>query len=182
MKKATTLLKILPLLLFAFFTGCTNESDTTMNTEESAVNNESEIAYRGSVWDGDIGTDEGNGNYVITASPELLLNDLNDILDKEGNSTTLTSLAIVKKKATNAIDYGYMLIASDKHETSIGVWLHLSQGKFSLIKGAASISTSCRGCASGCNLEYLLIDGQRIAYCNENGCYYNCTKTESEFF
>lgn len=154
------------------------ENDTTVNEGLSAPS-----TLRGgvSVWDDVIGKDWGEGMYVITADEQEILADLQTIIEKEGHTAELRSLEIVKKTATNdPSDEGYMLIGSDNQGTSIGVWMQLQGNEFSLVRQPGlSTSTTCTGCATGCNLQYLTIDGKKVAYCNENGCRFDCEKSES---
>lgn len=141
-------------------------------------------ARGGSVWDGPIGKDYGDGVYVVTADEQMLIDDLQKVLRKEGYPAELRILEIVKKTASNdPNDEGFMLIGSDLQGTSIGVWLELSQStnSFTFVRQPGlSTSTTCTGCTSGCNLQYLTIDGKKVAYCNENGCTYDCEKSESD--
>lgn len=156
------------------------ENDTTVNEGLSAT---AASTARGSVWSGVIGEDWGDGRYVVTANEELILADLQEIIRKEGHTSTLKNLEIVQKTAANdPSDIGYMLIGSDNEGTSIGVWMQLSQqSQFTMVRQPGlSTSTTCTGCATGCNLQYLTIDGKKVAYCNENGCVYDCEKSESD--
>lgn len=155
------------------------ENDTTVNEGLSAS---TVSTARGSVWDGVIGEDWGNGRYVVTANEELILTDLQEIIEKEGHTAVLRNLEIVQKVATNdSGDRGFMLIGSDNQGTSIGVWMELQNNNFTLVRQPGlSTSTTCTGCATGCNLQYLTIDGKKVAYCNENGCIYDCEKSESD--
>ena len=79
-----------------------------------------------------------------------------------------------------------MLIGADDSRTSIGVWLITKAGNQAgaqelILDSGFTNSTSCTGCAQGCNLDYMTIDGKKVAFCNENGCNYDCTKGESSY-
>lgn len=163
-----------------FAVGCSSEEDVTNFNETTEQKIIDPLAARGTVWDGEIGVDN-NGIYTITADQAAIKADLNSILAKEGYNTTVQSLSITKLIASNnANDSGFMLIGSDGVKTSIGLWLKRSNRQF-LIDMSFANSTTCTGCAQGCNLSYVTLDGQRVAYCAENGCSYDCTKSESSF-
>jgi len=163
------------LLLAAFFTSCSGEDTTIQNDAPHS-------SARSSYWNGVIGVDGGGNRYQITANPALLIADFEQQLAAEGDTVQLQSLAIVKKKATNdSTDEAYMLIATDNATTSIGVMLERTAEatfKLSLSSDAGTKSVSCRGCATGCNLEYLNMPGGKVPYCNVNGCGEFCTKRE----
>ena len=183
MKKIT--LKIVACLLFIAFLGaCSNEDNNII--EDTATGHAFATAARSSLWDGIIGTSNGNSTYIITADRSAILADFEDVLRTEGTATSLQSLQIIKKVATNdPTDSAFMLIGTDNIGISIGVMLSLDNGKFYLANpspgaGAAS-SVSCRGCTTGCNLEYVKMSGKKVPYCNENGCGEFCTKSETSF-
>lgn len=180
MKK--NLLKALSALFaIGMIISCSSDAENdNVNTPSSASS--ASTARGGSVWSEVIGKDWGNGQYVITADENAILADLQVIIRKEGHLAELRSLEIVQKTATNdPADVGYMLIGSDNQGTSIGVWMELQNDSFTLIRQPGlSTSTTCTGCATGCNLQYLTIDGKKVAYCNENGCIYDCEKSESD--
>lgn len=175
----TNLLKIGACLLFiATIVACSSDSD--INLTDAAT---PERENRASFWEGEIGVDNGDGDIQITADKSAIIANFEDILQKEGNATTLESLKIVKKPALNdPSNIGYMLIGADGRNISIGVMLiRNGSGSLSLDKAFDVIkTTSCRGCASGCNLEYLYVNGKKVPICNENGCISDCTKTETE--
>ncbi|AWH84991.1 hypothetical protein HYN59_07570 [Flavobacterium album] len=177
----SNLLKIGACLLFvATIAACSSDSD--INLTDAAT---PERANRASFWDGEIGVEKTTGELEITADKSAIIANFEDILQKEGNPTTLTSLVIVKKPALNdPSNVGHMLIGADGRNTSIGVMLiRDGSGSLKLDKLSSEVikTTSCRGCASGCNLEYLYVNGKKVAICNENGCISDCTKTETEF-
>jgi len=174
MKK--TILKSLALLLFIAIIGsCSNEE----NIDSSA--SKSNLAARASVWDGPIGVYKGKNKYQITADTSVIIADFENTLEASGNKTTLQTLDIVKKAAVNDdTSEAYMLVASDNAGTSIGVMLLIKSNNFYFDGGGSGggTTTICRGCATGCNLSYLLVDGKKFPYCNENGCGEYCTKSE----
>lgn len=161
-----------------FAVGCSSEEDSTNFNGTTEQTNLDSKAARGTVWNGEIGIDD-NGVYKITADEAALKADMNDILAKEGYNTTVQTLSITKLTATNnPSDSGFMIIGADGVKTSIGLWLK-SSGRQFLMDMSFAGSTTCTGCAQGCNLSYVTLDGQRVAYCAENGCNYDCTKSES---
>ncbi|WP_294822737.1 hypothetical protein [uncultured Flavobacterium sp.] len=178
-----SLLKSVAFLLFATaFTSCSTESAVDLTNDTAAQ--ASEKLNRSSLWEGEIGI-ENNGNYEITADKNILLADLQIIADKE--NVTLETLEIVKKQAINdPNDTSFMLIATNNGQGySVGVQLKNQSGIFRLDSGfqqhfPAPVAVSCQGCASGCNLQYLYIEGKRVPICNENGCIADCKKTETE--
>jgi len=172
MKKLFTLLALSML----FLVSCSEDSAVEYNNE-SSVAGTSNLAARSAAWNGVIGIEE-NGVYKITADAAALKADLEDILRSQGYSVTLQSLKIVEKHAgNNTADIGYMLVGADMQRTSIGLFLVKQNNQFSDMNGPR---TTCSGCPQGCNLSYLLIDGKKIAYCNENGCDYDCTQSTAD--
>jgi hypothetical protein len=167
------------ILIATSLTSCSGD-DTVIQEEQNTHS-----FARGSYWDGTLGLDMGYGNYQITADPALLLADLEEQLRIGGDTVTLQRVRIVKKIATNdANDSAYMLTASDNISTTIGIMLSKSvDGKFQLQRDPEGIedpkTVSCRGCNTGCNLEYLNMPGGKLPYCNENGCGPLCTKIET---
>jgi hypothetical protein len=172
------ILKLSVFFLFAALLTSCNAEDTVL--EDATVHS----AKRGGFWDGIIGVDNGGGNYQITADASLLLASLEEQLLEDGDTVSLQTIDIQKRTAANdANDTGYLLIAGDKAGTSIGVMLTL--GANSTFKVAANPgvvgfedpkSISCRGCESGCNLEYFNMPGGKVPYCNTNGCGDYCTE------
>lgn len=184
---------ILPTLSCLFFlgmiTGCSNETSTAMQEQELQNENVSDglgFTFRGgSIWDGEIGISHGNGSYEITADETVLLETMGTLLKDMDIETTLVTIEISEKAALNdPLDKGYLLIAGDNAGVSIGVMLELTNNQLMLASRDRDLSgaTSCVGCAQGCNLSYLLIDGKKVPYCNENGCIYDCTQKETKVF
>jgi len=182
-----SLLKTLACIsLFAGFTSCSPESAVDLTTDAGAIDpnaTEPNRQGRSSLWDGEIGIDRDT-LFEITADKGFLLADLQIVADKEGASE-LIALEIVKKEALNdSNDTGYMLVASDSGAFSVGVMLKRTQsGMFMVDDGFGNpnpVAVSCKGCSSGCNLQYLYIDGKKVPICNENGCGSDCKKSEVE--
>lgn len=177
-----TLLKSLSCLfiLTVSLVACTEDSTSR---EFNETQKELQTAARGDYWQGIIGYDMGHGVYQLDVDPQLLMNDLEDILTKEGNATTLTAIEIVEKTASNdPADTGYMLIANDGAGKSIGVMLEKKNMAFRLSENLENPKTiSCSGCTDGCFLQYFNIDGKKVPYCNSAGCGYDCRKTETSF-
>ena len=180
MKKS--ILQFLSLFVCVIFTACTEEPNASvqMNDEASDL-----VAKSSTPWDGIIGI-EKDGKFEIVADQNFLKADLEKTLQDQGTPARLTYLAIEEKIATNnPSDRGYMLIGGDANGTSIGVFLEKNFSQphnshvFTIDRSSGLTRTSCRGCAQGCNLQYLTIDGKKIPICNENGCMYNCEKIET---
>lgn len=175
--KKITLLALLFLGL-GIFVSCSEDSiDFNQPEEETA------FAFRNSsMWTGVIGIDKGADGYLLTADERTILDDFEEILATQGYITELKHATIVAKKAVNDPNHeGIMLVGSDDAGISIGVWLSLDQRNLILENVTEAVSTTCTGCATGCNLQYLTSGGKKWAYCNENGCMYNCTKSETKF-
>ena len=180
MKKLLQFLSM--LLVCVVFTSCTEEPNASVQMNDDASDF---VAKTTTPWDGIIGV-EKDGKFEITADQNFLKADLEKTLQDQGTPTRLVTLSINQKTATNnSSDVGYMLIGSDNNGISIGVFLEKSFSQpnnshvFTIDRTSNFTRTSCRGCAQGCNLQYMTIDGKRIPYCNENGCYYNCDKVET---
>lgn len=172
------------LFALALMVSCSNdETDTVVPKSSAAATAVTPSTARGSFWDGTLGVLDSNGNPQLTVDPSLVIADFEATLQKEGNDTDLITVSIEKKYPTNStsLDPGYMLIGSDGKGTSIGLMLTLAGTSFTLGGGDETTSVSCRGCATGCNLSFLLVDGHKYPYCNENGCGEFCTKSESSF-
>lgn len=167
------LLLSLTCITIAMLSSCS--SDSAISTTED---NSTQYANRSTAWDGVIGV-ESDGKFYVTADEIALRADLEAILDEQGHKTSLGQLSIVEKTIINApLQKAYILIGTDKENRSIGVSLSLLSQQF-VLDNSLAMATSCTGCAQGCNLQYLLIDGKKVPYCNENGCDYNCTKSET---
>jgi hypothetical protein len=179
--KKILLKSIACLSLLILIGSCSNDENTAVDLNESA--SKSVTQKKASYWDGVLGVDRGSGVYQITVDPALIIADFENILQTQGTPASLNSLNIVRKvAANNSLDSGYMMIGSSSSGTSIGVMLQQNGNSFYLDPGTGGQkTTTCRGCATGCNLEYYNIDGKKIPYCNENGCIYDCTKIETTF-
>ncbi len=183
--KKTILKTVSALFMVALVASCSTDAENEVVVNDNAAGEEFSTA-RGNVWDGVIGEEGAPGVYEVTADENALLDDLEDVLSKEGIPTNLRDLQIVEKTASNdPNDRGFFLIGSDYQGTSIGVMLDKNaSGEFYMStgsKGLSSTSTSCRGCATGCNLSYLTVDGKKVPFCNENGCINDCEKSESNY-
>lgn len=171
------------LCLLATLASCTNDETLMPDPAAAAVavpETEGATAARGDVWSGTLAIMNADGKPEFVVDQQLLIADLENILALEGNNVKLTTLVIEKKLATNDLsDEAYMLVGYDGAGTSIGVMLEYAANDFSLGSGTAPLTVSCRGCASGCNLSFLKVDGHKFPYCNENGCGVYCSKSES---
>jgi len=134
---------------------------------------------RGDIWAGTIATIDAGGNITFTVDTDLIIDDFNVSLRAQGIQTQVTTLNIEKKFATNEPSVeAYMLIGSDTKGTSIGVMLQRGGSNFNLDTEAGDKNVSCRGCATGCNMSFLIVSGHRYPYCNENGCGAFCERRE----
>lgn len=174
------------LLAFVAAAGisCTNEADIPDTASESlSIENAAyEASNRPDYWEGVIGVFY-NGAYQIVVDEGLLISDLEDIMARQGEPVALHSIAIVEKTANNDHnDTAYFLVAGNDDGISVGVMLRRQANSFTLDKQIDQpvVAVSCIGCASGCNLEYLYLQGKKIPICNVNGCIYDCKKAESE--
>lgn len=176
MKKYLLLLAILPMA----FTSCS--TDETLTTDNPGNQHS---ALRAGYWNGVIAIENPNGSFQFNVNPQLLKADLEEQLRIQGDTTTLETIAVVGKNATNDGTNGYMLISSDNRGLSIGVMLAKSASNelkldFRLEDPDPS-TISCRGCATGCNLEYLNMPGGKVPYCNSNGCGEFCQTKHTSF-
>lgn len=185
MKK--TLLKIVTVFAIIAFAGSCSTDEADINNDTAAqTKDDTTLAARGTFWTGQLGTVSNSGATAFTVDPALIKADFEAILASENNATTLTSITIqLKKNVNNLNDQTYTIIGSDNTGISIGVFLlernnslYLDDQNFTG-SGEGMSSTTCRGCATGCNLSYVKIDGKKVYYCNENGCGEFCTKNES---
>lgn len=174
------------LFITAMIISCSEDSAATDESVVVAGDDPAQNYARGTVWDEVLGIDNQNGTYSVVADKQLLIKDLQDVLDKGGMPTTLVDVIIVEKTAINDPSHkALMLVGLDNQGTSIGLWLKRGTGvnEFQLVidKSFELVAIACRGCTDGCNLQYLTIDGKKVAYCNENGCMIDCDKLESSF-
>lgn len=177
------------LFLLGFAWSCSTDSDVTID-QPSEKNASTGVQQKDeSAWEGIIGYDRGNGVYEITADEEALIADLEAILVSEENPVKLTTLTIQRKIATNNPNSeAYFIIGGTGNigsaTTSIGRQLTRMGNGFtatpSTTGGGIAKSVSCRGCGTGCFLEYYEIDGHFVPYCDSAGCGSDCTKSESK--
>jgi hypothetical protein len=167
------------LCLVGLVWSCTTENDVQMSSENGQVQQKS-----GSVLEGVIGVDRSNGVYEITVDESELLTEIDRLSAEDGNPVKFETVAIVKKTAVNNPSYQTFILLAGTGDigtatTSIGIDLVDIGGGFHLQNPSAGggSTTSCRGCASGCFLEYYEIDGHHLAYCDPYGCGANCEKT-----
>lgn len=175
MKKILSILACFSLIIFAV--SCSSENDPA-NDSVLYNSNTAFSAKTGSPFDGVIGEVRGGSN-IVTAAPQPILQEFENALMSEGISDDMTTLAIVRKTATNnGAHQAYFLIASGSgHTTTASVSLELSNNVFYAEKPANGDYQKiiCRGCAQGCVFSYLTIDGVKIPYCNEMSCsQYDC--------
>jgi hypothetical protein len=150
---------------------------TSCNTEDTSmadVSTKSPVGLKSGNWDGVIATENPDGTFEFKVDKELLMRDLEVQLSDQGDEgVDLQTITIQKKAAANdAKEMGYMLIASDGQGVSIGLMLTQSKTKddYDLGTDPDPSTITCRGCATGCNLEHLNMPGGKVPYCNTNGC------------
>lgn len=175
--------KLLPYVLCFFAVmlaaSCSEESEITTNADNGDQFRSRNASWRNSAWDGIIGIERG-GEYFVTADENALKADLETVLLEQGMDTEIVHLSIVAQRVVNdPSETAYVLLGRDLNNRSIGVLLDRQSNGFVLLEPLLTVATSCSGCSSGCNLQYLLIDGKKVPYCNENGCVYDCTKSET---
>jgi len=174
MKKLLTL-ACFSLLLFAG--SCSSDGNTA--NDSVLYNDNTAFNEKGSsVFEGVIG-EMRNGVPVVTANPGPILQEFENTLLAAGFNDDLTSLAIVRKTATNDPTHeAYFLMASGSgHTTTASVAVRASGGVFQAEPSSDNDYKQfiCRGCAQGCVFAYLTIDGHKIPYCNEMSCnQYDC--------
>ena len=176
------------LFLLGFAWSCSTDSDVTID-QPSEKNTSTGVQQKDeSAWEGIIGYDRGNGVYEITADEEALIADLETILAAEENPVKLTTLSIQRRIATNNPGgEAFFLIGGTGNigsaTTSIARQLTMANTGFSMARDLENQllkSVSCRGCGTGCFLEYYEIDGHFVPYCDSAGCGSDCTKSESK--
>lgn len=187
------LLKTLPVLsLIALVASCSTD-EAIINNPENAVNIEQApkgyATHRGTFWSSAIAEINPDGSATIIADTVTLTADLEEILESEGNGTNLTSVKALKKINVNdAANATYALVGSNGSGLSIGVFLVANVNYLFLDDGYGNtggneiFSTTCRGCATGCNLMYVTIGGKKVFYCDENVCGNFCSKNETSTF
>lgn len=171
------------ILLLTLAWSCSTENDVQMQPSDSQIQ-----LKGGSLLDGIIGEDLGNGVYRITVNEADLLEEIERLSVEDGNPLAkFQFVEIAKRTAVNnpAVE-GFVLLAGTGHSAgsdAITMSFNLVTSPFgfgleSPSTGAGGGSrTSCRGCGSGCFLEYYEIDGHFLAYCDAASCGWNCTRT-----
>lgn len=176
------------LLLLSMTWGCSNENDTIMSDQEQNRLSDGFQLKDGSVWDGQIGEDRA-GVPTITANIQEIKDGFEEILISRGNPVKIETVQIIKKNATNdPSDFNFFLIGggrgTDNTSTSIGKPLTVSGGKYFISSGAGingdpEETVSCRGCGTGCFIEYYKVDGHLVPYCDSAGCGPICSREKS---
>ncbi|TRW26407.1 hypothetical protein FMM05_03235 [Flavobacterium zepuense] len=155
------------------------QSPQSTSVKDSGTDGVTPSTARGDVWAGTIATIDANGNVTFSVDPELLIDDLNVSLRQQGVQAEVTTVAIEEKTATNDPSVkAYMVIGSDGNGTSIGVLLQRGGSSLSVDSEEGDKNVSCRGCATGCNMSFLIVSGHKYPYCNENGCGAFCERKE----
>lgn len=179
-----TLLKITAVLTVIFLMGACSTDETSVKND---IDQNGTLLAKSSVWDGQLGVVNSSGQIKFSVNKNILLADFEAILADQGEPADLTQIFIeLKKNETDPNDQTYVLIGSNTSGVSIGVMLKivdnynlfLDDSNFSSVSEGLT-STTCRGCATGCNLSFIRLQGKKVFYCNENGCGEFCTKNES---
>ena len=176
-------------MLVVLGASCSTEEASISNPENTPqIEASAPVAStaRGTFWSSAIAEVNADGSATIVADEAILTADLESVLDSEGNTATLTSLKVVKKvNVNNSQDATYALVGSNSAGISIGVFLVAVNGYLYLDGGYGYtgdnevFSTTCRGCADGCNLMYISLGGKKVFYCEENACGNFCSKNET---
>lgn len=156
-------------MLLLSLVSCNTDETSTADIEQKNLS-----GLKSGNWDGVIATELKSGGFEFNVAPEVLMHDLEVHLSQNGDDVDLQSISIERKAATNdPKEFGYMLIATDGNGVSVGIMLVRDETK----DGGRDFSTdpdpstiTCRGCATGCNLEHLNMPGGKVPYCNSNGC------------
>ena len=170
------------LFLLGLAWSCSSENDVIIDQTSGKDFQQK----NGSIWEGVIGI-ERDGEYIITADRNALLADLENTLEQDGHPVKLVSINIERKFAANDPgDMTYFLIAGTgeigSESTSIGKLLVKNGNGFSIRPsfdgGSSDIGKTygCRGCGTGCFLEYYIVDGHYVPYCDRAGCGSDCVK------
>ncbi len=171
------MLKCLTVLALVLFMGsCSEEPNAVLMNEDKAI----DLKSGSSIWDGVIGKVE-NGQYIITIPIADLKKDFETQLARQGNPVALNSFQIVDIVSQDGSATTPVIIGSNGNGVSIARFLKKNTAtmEFFTDRSFNSKYTTCTGCATGCHLTFAHIDGKKIPYCDEAGCYYNCEKTES---
>jgi hypothetical protein len=179
-----TLLKITAIFTLVVLMGACSTDEASVKNE--TAQDEAAPLAKGSFWDGPLGTVSPTGDIKFAVNKNLILADFEEILANEGGPADLTEVFIeLKKNEVDPSDQTYVLIGSNSSGVSIGVMLNLVDNKNLYLEnpglggGEGMTSTTCRGCATGCNLSFIRLQGKKVFYCNENGCGEFCTKNET---
>jgi hypothetical protein len=176
--KRNILKSIACLCLVGLVWSCSTENDVQMQSSNSQFQQKD-----GSLLEGVIGVDHGNGIYEITVDEDELLTELDRLWAVDGDPVKFETVSIVKKTAVNNPSYTtfILLAGTGVGETTMSMGIDLGQigNSFQLQNpsGGGGTITSCRGCGTGCFLEYYEIDGHHLAYCDPYGCGSNCEKS-----
>lgn len=171
------------ILLLTLAWSCSTENDVQMQPSNSQIQ-----LKEGTLLDGVIGQDLGNGVYQITVDQEDLIAEIERLSVSDGNpDVKFNYIEIAKRTAVNnPQSEGLVLLAGTGHSggsDAVTISFNLQMTTFGLAlenpsPGASGGSrTSCRGCGTGCFLDYYEIDGHFLAYCDAASCGWNCTRT-----
>lgn len=171
------------LLSLAF--SCTTDNDADMQEDRSVTFNEKS---GGTVWDKALAQDNGDGTVTFLVDEREIKAELEALLAEQQTPLKIVSLTIEEKFATNnPTAKGYMLIGGTGASSGISIGMPVVSrgGTFfspGPVNGGPRKAVSCRGCGSGCFLEYYDIDGHFVPYCDSAGCGPYCDKMESSMF
>lgn len=184
MKK--NLLKLVFMLgLIVTAVGCSND-ETSFTPEQAKETDNKTLTARGTFWDGQIGVVDANGFASFTVPVASVKADLEQMLLDQGIQASLNYVSIgMYINEQDSSDSTYAIIGGTKGGLSTGVMLnktaqgglfYLDPGTGGSVGGYPKTNVTCRGCGTGCNLRYVKLDGQKVFYCNENGCGDWCEK------
>lgn len=176
------------ILVLGMAWSCSTENDVQIDS--SAVNGSTHLKD-GSVMNGVIGVDLGNGVYQIIVDRSELLAEIARISAEDGNPVIFETVDIVKKVAVNNPSLeGFVLLAGTgtketSSATTMAFTLTMNGANFSIgdpfgtgngSGGPIIEKVSCRGCGTGCFLEFYEIDGHFMGYCDTAGCGAFCQR------
>ncbi len=174
--KKNVLKSLACVLLLGLAWSCSDESDVTTQLTEKEIQ-----AKNASVLDGIIAA-ERNGNYEIIVDEQKLIAELETILEEEtGEPVELSTVSIQQKTATNdPANSSYFLIGStvDLGDDSVSFGARLDASADGLYFSSSSRGKflGCKGCGTGCFIEYYFYEGKYIPYCDSAGCGRRCAR------
>lgn len=164
------------LLLLSLTWSCSDEGDVSTQPVEKQVQTKN-----GSLLDGIIATLR-DGKYEIIVDEQQLIEELETVLEEEtGEPIELSSVSIQQKTATNdPTNSSYFLIGNTvdlgDDTVSFGGRLDASSGGLFFSSSSRGKFLGCKGCGTGCFIEYYFYEGKYFPYCDSAGCGRRCAR------